>query len=111
MEKYVEECAEKNEEMICKEAFTRFSLDAIATSAFGIDLNTFEEPESTFRKQIKELQHTPDSQSGSPWEMFKVLLTLFIPITKSFVPVEQFPSKSIVFIQNALIKTVEMRKS
>jgi len=111
LEKYVSEMADKNEEIAAKETFARFSLDAIATSAFGIDLNTFEEPESTFRKQIKELQHTPDSQSGSPWEMFKILLTLFIPITKSFVPVEQFPSKSVVFIQNALIKTVEMRKN
>ena len=105
------ENADKKEEISAKETFAKFSLDAIATSAFGIDLNTFEEPESVFRKQIKELQHTPDSTSGSPWEMFKILLTLFVPATKPFVPVEQFSSKAVCFIQNALIKTVEMRKN
>merc|ERR1711963_1004555 len=111
LEKYVSENADKKEEISAKETFAKFSLDANATSAFGIDLNTFEEPESVFRKQIKELQRTPDSTSGSPWEMFKILLTLFVPATKPFIPVEQFPSKAVCFIQNALIKTVEMRQA
>ena len=40
--KVIENNDQTNEEMIAKEMFSRFSLDAIATSAFGIDLNTFD---------------------------------------------------------------------
>jgi len=111
LEKYVAECAEKNEEMICKEAFTRFSLDAIATSAFGIEVDTFAEPNSVFKKMINEILRAPGSEAGSNWEMFKLIITFTIPICRYFFYVEQFSSKAMGFLQNALLKTIEMRRN
>ena len=35
MEKYLKDCSKTNEEIDAKETFAKFSLDAIATSAFG----------------------------------------------------------------------------
>ena len=105
------ECSDKNEEIMAKEVFSRFSLDAIATSAFGIEIDTFAEPNSVFKKMINEIQRTPDSEAGSKWEMFKFLATLFLPITKYVLYVEQFSSKAMGFLQNALLKTIEMRRN
>ena len=44
METFLLQCSEKNEEIDAKETFAKFSLDAIATSAFGIELDTFKDP-------------------------------------------------------------------
>ena len=111
MEKYVSESSDKNEEIIAKEMFSRFSLDAIATSAFGIEIDTFAEPDNVFKKMIDEIQRTPDSEAGSKWNMFKFLATMFMPITKYVLYVEQFSSKAMGFLQNALLKTIEMRRN
>ena len=108
MEKYVSECADKNEEMVCKETFTRFSLDAIATSAFGIEVDTFAEPNSVFKKMINEILRAPGSEAGSKWELFKLILTFTVPILRYFFYVEQFSSKAMGFLENALLKTIEM---
>ena len=105
------ESSDKNEEIIAKELFSRFSLDAIATSAFGIEIDTFAEPNNVFKKMINEIQRTSDSEAGSKWEMFKFLATLFMPITKYILYVEQFSSKAMGFLQNALLKTIEMRRN
>jgi len=42
--------AETGEFMEAKEIYGKFALDAIATSGFGIESNSFKEPESVFRK-------------------------------------------------------------
>ena len=111
MEKYVSECSDRNLEIDCKETFSKFALDAIATSAFGIEVDTFAEPNSVFKKMVNELERTSESQAGSKWETFKLLLSFIVPISKYFFDVEQISSKAMRYFQNVLLKTIEMRRN
>ena len=111
MEKYVSECADRNVEIDCKETFSKFALDAIATSAFGIEVDTFAEPNSVFKKMVNELERTSESQAGSKWETFKLFLSFIVPISKHFFDVEQISSKAMGYFQNVLLKTIEMRRN
>ena len=85
MENYLTSESRMNAEIDSKETFFRFAVDAIATSGFGLELNTFEEPNSTFVKQVKEIQRAKGTESGSPWEMFKLILAVNIPQIKKFI--------------------------
>ena len=111
MEKYVSECSDRNVEIDCKETFSKFALDAIATSAFGIEVDTFAEPNSVFKKMVNELERTSESQAGSKWETFKLFLSFIVPISKYFFDVEQISSKAMRYFQNVLLKTIEMRRN
>merc|ERR1712227_526205 len=111
LEEYISECADKNVEIDCKETFSKFALDAIATSAFGIEVDTFAEPNSVFKKMVNELERTPDSQSGSKWETFKLFLAFILPISKYFLDVEQISGKAMGYFHNVLLKTIEMRRN
>ena len=42
--------AESGEILEAKDVFGKFTLDAIATSGFGIESNSFKDPDSLFRK-------------------------------------------------------------
>ena len=86
MEKHVAENI--NSEIDTKDTFFKYALDGIATSAFGIDINTFEEPNNIFCKMVKEIQRTPDSESGSAFGMLKIMLPFFIPIFGKLYTVE-----------------------
>ena len=45
-----ESAAETGEILEAKDVFGKFTLDAIATSGFGIESNSFKNPDSIFRK-------------------------------------------------------------
>jgi len=111
MERYLLDCSEKNEEIDAKETFAKFSLDAIATSAFGIDLDTFKDPDNVFAKMVKELQRAKGSESGTPFQLLILILSLNFPILGKIFTIEQFSVKGTSFLKNALLKTVEMRKN
>ena len=111
MERYLLDCSEKNEEIDAKETFAKFSLDAIATSAFGIDLDTFKDPDNVFAKMVKELQRAKGSESGTPFKLLILILSLNFPIFGKIFTIEQFSVKGTSFLKNALLKTVEMRKN
>ena len=105
------DCSKKNEEIDAKETFAKFALDAIATSAFGIDLDTFKEPDNVFAKMVKELQRAKGSESGTPFQLLILVLSLNFPILGKIFTIEQFSVKGTSFLKNALLKTVEMRKN
>ena len=115
METFLLQCSEKNEEIDAKETFAKFSLDAIATSAFGIELDTFKDPDNVFAKMVKELQRTEGSESGKPLNIFILILYMNFPILHRifsiFFKFEQFSVKGTAFFKNALLQTVDMRKN
>ena len=104
MEKYLVDCSKKNEEIDAKETFAKFSLDAIATSAFGIELDTFKDPDNVFAKMVKELQRAKGSESGAPHKIFILILAMQFPILGKIFNIEQFSSKGTFFLKNALLK-------
>ena len=87
MKLYLDNESKKNAEVDSKETFLRFALDGIATSGFGLELNTFDDPDSLFVKQVKEIMRAPGSESGSGWEMFKLILGAIVPLLKKIIRV------------------------
>ena len=51
----LEEATATSEILDAKEIFGKFTLDAIATSGFGIESNSFKHPGNIFRKNAIEL--------------------------------------------------------
>ena len=49
LEQYFAAAADSGEVLEAKDIFGKYAIDAIATSGFGIELNSFEEPDSLFR--------------------------------------------------------------
>ena len=111
MENYIADHCSNNEEFYSKDTFFKFALDSIATSAFGIEIDTFKDPNNVFCKMVKEVQRAEGSEAGSAWEMFKLMMTLTFPFTKPILPVDQFSKKGFSFLKKALLQTIAMRKS
>ena len=55
LESYVDRISRNNEEINAKDLFSKFALDGIATAGFGIETNSFIEPNNIFRSQVMEL--------------------------------------------------------
>ena len=49
MREYLKTAALSGETLEAKEMFGKFTLDSIATSGFGIESNSYKDPENTFR--------------------------------------------------------------
>ena len=50
--KYLETFDKSNKEFECKELFTLYSIDVVATSGFGMEANTFSDPNCMFKDQV-----------------------------------------------------------
>ena len=73
--------------------FFNFALDGIATAGFGIELDSFSDPNSVFVKMVKEIQRAKGSESGSNLEMTKLIMGMNFPILKYFMDFTNFPRK------------------
>ena len=93
------------------EGVPKFSLDAIATSAFGIELDTFKDPDNIFAKMVNEIQRAKGSESGTPFKIFILMCSIQFPILGKIFNIEQFSAKGVGFLKNALLKTVDMRRN
>ena len=91
--KFVETNSKINTEIDSKEMFFNFALDGIATAGFGIELDSFSDPNSVFVKMVKEIQRAKGSESGSNLEMTKLIMGMNFPILKYFMDFTNFPRK------------------
>ena len=110
METHVTEKSKKKEAINSKDIYGKFALGGIATSAFGIDLDTFREDKNVFVGMVNEVMRGNGSESGGNWEMFKFILVTFMPFMGNIINVEQFSHKGTHFLKNSLSKTIQMRK-
>ena len=85
--------SQEGKEIDSKETFFKFAIDGIATAGFGIELDSFADPNSVFVKMVKEIQRAKDSESGSPLEMTKLIMAINFPILKSFMDLPNFSRK------------------
>ena len=92
--KYIEKNSGAEQEIDSKETFFKFALDGIATAGFGIELDSFKDPNSVFVQMVKEIQRAKGSESGSNWEITKLILALNFPILKFFIDVPNFSRKA-----------------
>lgn len=52
MVEHLEGFASKSQEFECKELFSRYSIDIVATTGFGIDGQCFTNPDGVFKDQV-----------------------------------------------------------
>ena len=93
LEKFIENKSQEGKEIDSKETFFKFALDGIATAGFGIELDSFTDPNSVFVKMVKEIQRASGSESGSTLEMTKLILAINFPILKLFMDLPNFSRK------------------
>merc|ERR1719450_576250 len=109
LSKFVESNSRAGIEIDSKETFFKFALDGIATAGFGIELDSFADPDSVFVKMVKEIQRAQGSESGSNLEMTKLILCMNFPILKNFIDMPNFPRKPMLFMRDIIVKTIGMR--
>lgn len=55
MEKYLNEYVDSGEEVEIRETLSRFTADVIASIGFGLDVNSFENPNNEFREKARRI--------------------------------------------------------
>ena len=84
------------------------ALDAIATSGFGIESNSFKEPDNTFRHQAMVLVGAPGYVSQ--FIMLKVTLMMLFPWMAKFFGASLLDTKALDFFVNIVRRTQTRRK-
>ena len=84
---------------------TKFTVDVIASCAFGIEVNSFKEPENDFA----EIAAIATSSLGLTTMLKFAGFMLMAPVMKAF-KVSFFPKKLEVFFQEAVHETMKIRE-
>ena len=71
--------------------FGKFALDGIATAGFGIETNSFKEPNNVFLLQVMEMMRDPKAKSGSTFEIAKIFNASMFPLIKYVFKLENIP--------------------
>merc|ERR1712142_182380 len=77
MREYLKTAALSGETLEAKEMFGKFTLDSSATSGFGIESNSYKDPENTFR--INALKLVRDPKYASALEFLKFFPLIMFP--------------------------------
>merc|ERR550519_1326578 len=59
LEEYIKHHAAQGEMMEAKQLYSMSSLDSIATAGFGIEINSFKDPDNVFRKTALKMVRAP----------------------------------------------------
>eukprot|EP00092_Neocalanus_flemingeri_P034479 GFUD01037490.1.p1 GENE.GFUD01037490.1~~GFUD01037490.1.p1 ORF type:complete len:541 (-),score=159.18 GFUD01037490.1:552-2174(-) len=111
LEDYIANCSKQNIEIDAKDVFGKFALDGIATSGFGIESNSFKDPDNMFRRMVMELMRMPGSESGSNYEITKLVLKGLLPMIEYIVSVPNVSPKGALFLKDVLTKTIKHREN
>jgi len=100
------EKAKAGEEFELKGTFGKFSLDALASCAFGVDAQSFTNPKSVFVK------HAADTFALSGWDNLMFMIR-FIPganfILEAF-NINVFKPTATKYLSDVILKTLEVRR-
>ncbi|XP_066261391.1 cytochrome P450 9e2-like [Euwallacea similis] len=87
-----------------KDAFTRFTIDVIATTAFGVEVNSLVEPENEFYKMGQEITNLRFTT------FLKILLFQISPRLFKVLKLEIFRKEVNTFFRNLVDNTIETRQ-
>lgn len=119
MAPHIEKCADNMEELFgaavdskdildAKDVFGKFTLDAIATSGFGIESNSYKDPDSVFRKTA--LRMVRADGTGSFMDIPKFIFLFVFPKLARSLGVNAFPTGTVEFFVKILRQTVAHRR-
>ncbi|GJQ73208.1 Cyp6a9 [Trypoxylus dichotomus] len=98
------EMASNREAIDIKESLARFTTDVIGSCAFGIECNSFLEPNSEFRQHGKAIFHQ------TPFDQMKLLFVQSFPNLSRSLGIVLLNNKSGAFLTNMATETYNYRK-
>ena len=102
------ESARIGETLDAKQMFGKFALDAIATSGFGIETNSFKDPENVFRVNVMKL--TRDKKYAKASDIPKAMFIFMAPKIAASLGMSFLDKKITHFFVDAVRKTIESRR-
>ena len=107
-EKYIEDIASKGLEIETKEAGGKMSLDSIATVGFGIQENSFVNPENQFRIMALTLVGAP-GYSGR-FRMIKAVIMMALPFVGKLMGWSFIPKIAVNFFADIIRRAYKQRR-
>ena len=102
---YVESEMKRADEIELKDCFGRFTMDNIASCAFGVNCNSFQDPNSEFAKNAAELFKAPKGYAA-------VRLTLVVTLGNAVLKYLPDPLKAVnQFFSRVVNRTLQQRNS
>ncbi|XP_057666059.1 cytochrome P450 9e2-like [Diorhabda carinulata] len=88
-----------------KDISSRFSNDVIASTTFGLQVDSFKDPDNEFYYRCKDI-----TNFATPWRIIKMLGFATVPRLFKFFDVKFFDSESRQFFINIVKNSIKMRK-
>ena len=108
MKDQLEEYSKTGETIVAKELFGKFALDSIATSGFGIESNSFKDPDNSFR--INAMKFTRDPKYASVFDIPKFMLAFMAPKFASKLGISAFSKPLARFFVGIVRNTMKTRR-
>lgn len=105
LKKYLENIAETGEPVEMKELLGRFTTDVIGTCAFGVEINSINEPESEFRTYGKQIFKPPDFLENA-----KLFFMVAFPKLSKMLKLTFTPQKVTNFFRKIVKDNIEYRE-
>jgi len=107
LEGYIQKIVDKGEEIEARDIASIFTIDSMATSGYGLELNSFDDPENTFRKMALTLVGAPGY--GSAMDMARAVFIMTAPSLAKLLGVPNFPTKPCLFLSDIIERTYRHR--
>ena len=107
LELYIRKIAEEGTEVDMKVVGGYMTLDSIATAGFGIETNSFDDPNNTFRVQALTLVQAPGYTSR--FNILKFVFIVIFPKLAKIMHIDVLDKVSITFFSDIIRKTYRHR--
>ena len=107
LESYIGPIVEMGEEIEARNLSSLFTVDSMATAGYGLEINSFANPENTFRRMCLSLVGAPGY--GTSLDMARTVLVMIAPGLAKLLGVPTFPKKPAKFLQDIIEKTYRHR--
>jgi len=104
---YLDDLAANDTEFEVRDIASRFTLDAFASAGFGIENDSFKDPDNVFRKMALELVGAPGF--GSSWDMPRAVFIMIFPTFSKMMGIPNFPKIPLEFLCGIIEKTYQER--
>jgi len=99
---------QEGKEFEIRELSLTFAMDSFASSGFGIEQNSFKEPDNVFRKMALTLVGAPGYSTG--WDQARIMFIMTFPGLSKLLGIPNFPSKPTAFMSDIIERTYRHRR-
>jgi len=108
MEDYLADLERNQKEFEVRDVVSMFTLDAFASAGFGIEQNSFADPDNVFRKMAMTMIGAPGFSSG--WDNMRLMFVMTAPGIAKILGIPNLPLKPIEFFYDIIERTYDERK-